>query len=93
MSAQEAERMGLVSKVFPSEQVLTEAIKVADKIANLSQIIVQIAKETVNAAYETTLQQGIRFERQMANGTFATADLKEGMKAFVEKRPPNFTHE
>lgn len=92
VKAHEAEKMGLISKVFPPDRVLHEAIKTAEKIASFSQIIVKIAKEAVNTAYETTLQEGTKFEKRMSNSTFATEDLKEGMKAFIEKRAPIFTH-
>lgn len=85
--------MGLVSKVFPPDQVLNEAIKTGEKIASLSQITVKLAREAVNTAYETTLHEGLKFEKQAFHGTFATKDRKEGMLAFTEKRPPNFTHE
>lgn len=93
MTAAEAEKMGLVSKVFPSDQLLNEAIKLGEKIASNSQITVQLAKEAVNTAYETTLQEGLKFEKRSFHGTFATKDRKEGMLAFTEKRPPNFTNE
>lgn len=90
MPAHEAEKMGLVSKVFPVEQLLDESIKLGEKIASNSFLINQIAKESVNVAYESTLQEGLRFEKRMFHGTFATADRKEGMTAFVEKRPAEF---
>lgn len=93
ITAVEAEKMGLVSKIFPPDQLLNEAVKLGEKIASNSQIIVQLAKESVNAAYETTLQQGLVFEKKLFYGTFATKDRKEGMTAFVEKRPPKFTNE
>lgn len=92
-SAQEAEKSGLVSKVFPPEQLVPEAVKLAEKIASHSQLIVSMAKESVNKAYETTLQEGLHFEKRMFHGTFATADRKEGMTAFAEKRPPKFTNQ
>jgi enoyl-CoA hydratase len=91
MGAEEAERAGLVSRVVPAAQLLEETFKVANKIADMSAPIVLIAKEAVNAAYETTLAQGIKFERRLFHSTFATADQKEGMSAFAEKRPPKFT--
>jgi len=89
-SAQEAEKMGLVSKVLPPDQLLPEAIKTAEKIASNSKLIVQMAKEAVNRALETTLQEGLQTERRLFHSTFATKDRIEGMKAFVEKRPPKF---
>jgi enoyl-CoA hydratase len=88
MDAAEAERAGLVSRVVPAADLLAEAAKTAEKIAGLSQPIVMMAKEAVNRAYETTLSEGIKFERRVFHATFATQDQKEGMAAFVEKRPP-----
>lgn len=93
MTAAEAEKMGLVSKVFPPSDLLNEAIKLAEKIGSNSPLIVKIAKEAVNTAYETTLQEGLKFEKRAFYGTFATKDRKEGMQAFSEKRKPNFTNE
>lgn len=87
MDAAEAERAGLVSRVVPAGELVDEAIKVATKIAGLSRPIVMMAKEAVNRAYETTLSEGIRFERRTFHATFATEDQKEGMAAFAEKRP------
>jgi enoyl-CoA hydratase len=88
MDAAEAERSGLVSRVVPAAELLDEAVKVAGKIASLSRPIVQMAKEAVNRAYETTLAEGVRFERRLFHSTFATEDQKEGMAAFIEKRKP-----
>jgi enoyl-CoA hydratase len=88
MDAAEAERAGLVSRVVPAAELLPEALKVAEKIASLSRPIVLMAKDAVNRAYETTLSEGVRFERRLFHSTFATEDQKEGMAAFVEKRPP-----
>jgi enoyl-CoA hydratase len=88
MDAAEAERAGLVSRVVPAGELLPEALKVAEKIAGLSRPIVLMAKDAVNRAYETTLSEGVRFERRLFHSTFATEDQKEGMAAFVEKRPP-----
>ena len=90
MDAAEAERSGLVSRVVPVDDLLDEAIKAAEQIAALSMPIVMIAKESVNRAYETTLAEGIRFERRIFQATFATADQKEGMAAFIAKRPAKF---
>jgi enoyl-CoA hydratase len=90
MDAAEAERAGLVSRVVPAADLLAEAIKTAERIAALSRPAVMMAKEAVNRAYETTLAEGIRFERRVFHSTFATEDQKEGMSAFVEKRPPQF---
>lgn len=93
VTAEEAEKMGLVSKIFPAAQLVPETVKLAEKIAGLSPIIVAMAKEAVNVAYETTLREGLHFEKRSFHGTFATADRKEGMTAFVEKRPPKFIAE
>ncbi|MGJ3262112.1 MAG: enoyl-CoA hydratase [Salinarimonas sp.] len=90
MDAAEAERAGLVSRVLPVEQLLDEALKVAAAIADMSLPIALMTKESVNRAYETTLAEGIRFERRVFHAMFATADQKEGMQAFVEKRPAEF---
>ncbi len=90
MDAQEAERAGLVSRVVPLDSLMDEAMKAADTISGLSRPVVMMAKESVDRAYETTLAEGVRFERRLFHSTFATADQKEGMAAFVEKRQPNF---
>nr|QBH73202.1 putative cyclohex-1-ene-1-carboxyl-CoA hydratase [Aphelinus abdominalis] len=92
-TAQEAEKSGLVSKVLPPEQLVAEAVKLGEKIASHSQVMVALAKESVSKAYETTLQQGLDYEKKLFWATFATKDQKEGMKAFAEKRAPNFTNE
>jgi enoyl-CoA hydratase len=92
MDAAEAERSGLVSRVVPAANLLEEALKMAEKIASLSRPSVLMAKEAVNRAFETTLAEGIRFERRLFHSTFATEDQKEGMAAFIEKRKPNFKH-
>nr|AID66689.1 enoyl-CoA hydratase [Agrotis segetum] len=93
IDATEAERMGLVSRVFPVEKLLEETIKLAERIGTHSPLIVKMAKAAVNQAYETTLKSGLLFEKAYFYGTFATEDRKEGMTAFVEKRPPNFKNE
>ena len=90
MDAAEAERAGLVSRVVPLADLLPEAMKAAAKIAEQSLPIVAMTKETVNRAYETTLSEGIRFERHLFHAMFATEDQKEGMAAFSEKRKPQF---
>jgi enoyl-CoA hydratase len=90
MDAAEAERAGLVSRVLPADQLLDEALKVAAAIAALSLPAAMIAKESVNRAYETTLAEGVRFERRVFHSLFGTEDQKEGMNAFVEKRPAAF---
>jgi enoyl-CoA hydratase len=89
--ASQAQQYGLVSAVHPPEKLVDEAIKMAEKISSNSKLVVQLAKEAVNAAYETTLDQGILFERRLFHSTFASNDRKEGMSAFVEKRKPKFT--
>lgn len=91
MSAEEAEKAGLVAKVVPKEELLDEAEKMASKIASYSKPITAMAKECVNTAFNTTLDQGLLFERRVFHATFATKDQKEGMAAFVEKRAPEFT--
>ena len=90
MDAAEAERSGLVSRVVSPAKLVDEAVKMAAQIAALSRPSVLMAKETINRAYETTLAEGVRFERRLFHALFATADQKEGMLAFVEKRKPNF---
>ena len=90
MDAAEAERCGLVSRVVPVADLMGEAMKAAEKIASLSLPVVMMAKEAVNRGYETTLAEGIRFERRLFHSTFGTEDQKEGMSAFAEKRPPKF---
>jgi len=92
MDAAEAERSGLVSRVFPAANLVEETVKIAAQIAGLSRPSVLMAKEAVNRAYETTLAEGVRFERRLFHSLFATSDQKEGMAAFAEKRKPNFTN-
>jgi enoyl-CoA hydratase len=91
MDAQEAERAGLVSRVVPAADLVDEAVKTAATIAGMAPLAVKANKEMVNAAFETGLAQGIQFERRLFHALFATADQKEGMAAFVEKRPGNWT--
>jgi enoyl-CoA hydratase len=90
MDAQEAERCGLVSRIVPLAELVDEAVRTAQKIGELSLPIVMMAKESVNRAFETTLNEGIRFERRLFHSAFATEDQKEGMAAFAEKRKPAF---
>ncbi len=92
MDAEEAERSGLVSRVVPAGELLDEALKTAATIASKSLIATTMIKEQVNAAYETTLAQGLLFERRTFHSIFSSNDQKEGMAAFVEKRDANFTH-
>jgi enoyl-CoA hydratase len=90
MDAAEAEGVGLVSRIVPAAELIDEAVKTAEKIAGMSRPIALMVKESVNRAFETTLAEGVRFERRLFHSTFATEDQKEGMAAFVEKRPPKF---
>ncbi len=90
MDAAEAERCGLVSRVVPAKALMEEAMKAATKIAEKSAITAMVVKECVNRAFETTLAEGLLFERRMFHSVFATDDQKEGMAAFLEKRQPQF---
>ena len=90
MDAAEAERSGLVSRVVPAAELMAEAMKTAETIAQMSMPIVMMTKESVNRSYETTLAEGIRFERRVFHAMFATEDQKEGMAAFAEKRKAKF---
>jgi enoyl-CoA hydratase len=92
MGAEEAERAGLVSRVVPAADVVEEALKAATVIASKSKPVAMVAKEAVNAAFETGLAQGVLFERRVFHSLFATEDQKEGMAAFTEKRQPEFNH-
>lgn len=90
MNAEEAERSGLVSRIVPAKKLLDEAREAADKIAAKSMLSVMAAKEVVNRSYESTLREGLLFERRVFQSLFATEDQKEGMNAFLEKREPQF---
>lgn len=92
MDAAEAERAGLASRVVPADKLMEEAMGAATTIASMSLPAVMMAKDAINRAYETTLNEGVTFERRVFHSTFATEDQKEGMAAFVEKRPPVFKH-
>ncbi|NNJ75343.1 MAG: enoyl-CoA hydratase [Anderseniella sp.] len=92
MDAEEAERSGLVSRIIPAADLVDEAVKTAAVIAAKSMPIAMMTKETVNRAYETTLSEGVRFERRVFHSMFATDDQKEGMAAFAEKRKPKFSN-
>ncbi|MFJ4095926.1 enoyl-CoA hydratase [Kitasatospora sp. NPDC089913] len=92
MDAEEAERAGLVSRIVPADRLLDEALATAAAIAAMSAPAAIMMKESVNRAFETTLAEGVRFERRLFHATFATADQKEGMTAFAEKRPAEFGH-
>ncbi len=91
MDAAEAERSGLVSRIVPADQLIEEAVRVAEQIARLSRPVVFMVKEAVQRSYETTLSEGIRFERRLFHSAFALEDQKEGMTAFSEKRTARFT--
>ena len=91
IDAEEALRIGLVARIYPPEQLMEETIKAAEQIANYGALAVMAAKETVNRAYETTMSEGVRFERRLFHGLFGTADQQEGMAAFLEKREAKFT--
>jgi enoyl-CoA hydratase len=93
MDAAEAERAGLASRVVAADKLIDEAVAAATVIAGFSLPAVMMAKESVNRAYETTLNEGMLFERRVFHSLFATDDQKEGMTAFVEKRKPNFKHQ
>ena len=90
MDAEEAERAGLVSRVVPAAQLMEDALETAQKIAAMSLPAAMMVKESINRAYETTLAEGIRFERRMFHAAFATEDQKEGMAAFADKRKPGW---
>ncbi|MCX7863896.1 MAG: enoyl-CoA hydratase-related protein [Novosphingobium sp.] len=92
MDAEEAERSGLVARIFPHEELLEKTLEVAATIAAMPRIAVLVNKEMVEAAFETTLEQGLQFERRMWQIVAATEDKTEGMRAFVEKRPANWKH-
>jgi enoyl-CoA hydratase len=92
MDAAEAERCGLVSRIVAGDKLVEEALKAAQKIAEFSLPAVMMAKEAVNRSYETTLAEGLRFERRLFHSMFALEDQKEGMAAFTEKRKANFVN-
>jgi enoyl-CoA hydratase len=92
MDASEAERCGLVSRVVPLAQLIDEAVATAEKIAGMSLPATMVAKEAVNRAFETTLAEGVRFERRTFHATFAFSDRAEGMSAFADKRKPAWKH-
>lgn len=92
IDAAEALRIGLVARVYPPETLVEETVAAAEIIAGFGQLAVMAAKEAVDRAFESTLAEGVRFERRLFHGLFGTADQKEGMAAFIDKRPPAFTH-
>lgn len=91
ITAAEAEKIGLVSKITSSDELMTATMETAEKIASQSKLVTAMCKEAINAAYEMSLTEGCHFEKRLFHATFATHDRKEGMTAFVEKRPPKFT--
>ena len=93
MDAAEAEKSGLVARVIPADQLLEETLKAATTIAGFSLPVIMMIKESVNRAYESSLNEGLLFERRVFHSAFALEDQKEGMDAFVNKRPANFTHQ
>ncbi|WP_280217050.1 enoyl-CoA hydratase-related protein, partial [Nocardia neocaledoniensis] len=92
MGVEEAERAGLVSRVVPADQLLETALETAQTIASMTFPVAMVAKEAVNRSFETTLSEGLLFERRVFHSLFATDDQKEGMAAFIEKRPAHFAH-
>jgi enoyl-CoA hydratase len=92
MGAEEASQCGLVSRVFEDAELVDKAVEIAAKIASMSLPSTMMIKEAVNRAFETSLAEGVRFERRLFHSSFATEDQKEGMAAFVEKRPAKFRH-
>lgn len=92
IDATEAERIGLVARLVPHDRLLDDALETATAISEKSAPIVMLAKEAVNAAFHMPLDSGLLFERRIFHSVFASSDQKEGMRAFVEKRQPNFTH-
>jgi enoyl-CoA hydratase len=92
MDAAEAERAGLVSRVVPLANLMEEALAAALTISSYSQLATMAAKESINRAFEGSLSDGVMFERRLFHALFATADQKEGMDAFVNKRPPHFSN-
>ena len=92
MDAAEAERSGLVARIFPQADLLSEVLAIAKGIADMPLLTAMMVKESINASYETSLSEGIHFERRLFHACFGTSDQKEGMAAFVEKRPAKFTN-
>lgn len=93
MQAAEAEQSGLVARVFSKEELLEQTLQAAEKIAEKSRVSTIMIKESINRAFEVSLAEGLRFERRMFHSVFATLDQKEGMQAFIDKRPAQFKHQ
>ena len=93
MDAQEAERAGLVARIFPADQLMAETLKAAATMAEFSLPVLMMVKESVNQSFESSLSQGVQFERRLFHSVFALEDQKEGMAAFVEKRKPSFKNQ
>jgi enoyl-CoA hydratase len=93
MHADEAEKSGLVARIFPKEELIPSTLKIAEKIAEQSLPALMMIKESINRTFEVSLAEGLRFERRIFHSVFAHHDQKEGMQAFIEKRPPQFTHQ
>ena len=93
MGAQEAEQSGLVARVFSQQQLLEQTLETAEQIAEKSLSAVMMIKESINRAFEVSLAEGLRFERRAFHSIFASSDQKEGMRAFIEKRPAQFKHQ
>lgn len=91
IDAEEAKAIGLVARIFPPDRLVEETLAIAQTIAGYGHLSVMAAKEAINRAYETTMSEGVRFERRLFHGLFGTADQQEGMAAFIDKRPPQFT--
>ncbi len=90
MGAEEAERAGLVSRIVTDKELIEEAIATAKQIASMSRPATMMVKDIINRAYETTLSEGVRYERRMFQASFGTPDQREGMAAFIEKREPDY---
>ena len=93
MHADEAEKSGLVARIFSKEELIPSTLKIAEKIAEQSLPALMMIKESINRTFEVSLAEGLRFERRIFHSVFAHHDQKEGMQAFIEKRPPQFTHQ
>lgn len=93
ISAEEADRLGLISRIYPSEELMVKSLAVAKEIASYSSPVVMMIKESINHSYEGSLSDGVMFERRLFHSTFAFDDIQEGINAFIEKRKPNFNNQ